>query len=65
MESMRSLEYSDETQTHDASALLDMYSKLPQNKKPIFMIMLQSIMVGMEMQELLGNSTEAQEKTDE
>lgn len=46
-----------EDQINDARKILDVYERVPDEKKPVFMAMMNGFMNGMEMQERISGVT--------
>ena len=55
MNVLKSENYSQE-QINDAEKILEVYAKLPDNKKPMLMVIINALISGMEIQELLARN---------
>ncbi|WP_289298931.1 hypothetical protein [Xylanibacter caecicola] len=53
MNAVKNENYSPE-QISDAEKILEVYAKLPDNKKPMLMVIINALISGMEIQELLA-----------
>lgn len=53
MNAVKNENYSPE-QISDAEKILEVYAKLPDNKKPILMVIMNALISGMEIQEMLA-----------
>lgn len=53
MNAVKNENYSPE-QISDAEKILEVYAKLPDNKKPVLMVIINALISGMEIQEMLA-----------
>ena len=53
MSAIKNENYSPE-QISDAEKILEVYAKLPDNKKPVLMVIINALISGMEIQEMLA-----------